>query len=364
MAGQQDDERHPPSLADAAMNDKTSDVHWGFRYYLARGAESAATVEAHARSDDLRRALYSSKEACETYSKKVPRSEFCVWRRDRPKIGVLSNCQGPEIARAIAAIADVSVYGLEVMLTKDASASSFLEMLDGCDFILSARMSDEWGLFGTNAMKARYGDRLVTYTPVYYLGLHPDITYIGKTLLRIPSPVGDYHSRIVLSHFLGDHPVQAALDQFSAEGFEKLNYRQIAVDSEREYHDRERLTDLKTAAWFFENFRTEPLLYSLNHPTPVLTQQIARTFIEHIGLEARKADANLTPSGLSSNIIWPVHGFWADALKLSYQSSDLFHTSMYAMDIEEFAWRSYEIYRRVDRTALVGDAAARGVHPV
>lgn len=364
MARKQDDEQQPAPNGHEAMNDKISDVHWGFRYYLARPVESTATVEAHTEFADLRQALYSSKEACETYSKKVPRSEFCMWRRNRPKIGILSNCQGPEIARAVASIADVSVYGLEVMLTKNASASKFLELLDGCDYILSARMSDEWDLFGTSAMKARYGSRLVTYTPVYYLGLHPDITYIGKTLLRIPSPVGDYHSRIILSHFLGDRPVEAALAQFSASGFANLNYLQIATGSEREYYDREQLSDLKTAKWFFENLHREPLLYSLNHPTPVLTQQIARTFLEHVGIECKSINANLTPSGLSSNIIWPIHSFWADALGLDYQSSDVFHTSMYAMDLEEFAWRSYEIYRRVDRATLAEDAAARGVYQV
>ena len=338
-------------------------VHWGFKYYLARSPELEA-IKHHTDLPDVRGTLFSSKEAKQHYSKKVPPGEFCMWRRGRPSVGVVSNCQGPEIARALASISDISVYGLEVMMTKNQDPSPYLQILDSCEFILAAQMGDDWGAFSASELRARYGNRVVFYTPVYYLGLHPDITYVGKTSLRIPSPVGDYHSRIILSHFLGNRSIEESLTHFCASGFEDFGYRKAAIASEQEYRNREQKTELKTADWFFQHIASEPLLYSLNHPTPKLTQEIAKIFLSKVKITAHDLDSALTPSGLSSNIVWPIHRFWANALGLRYHSSELFHTSMYAMDLEEFAWRSYEIYKRVDFDVLAGDAAARGVLPI
>ena len=139
------------------------DVVWAYQYYLEQPPKNEALVTQHAASADLTRLLYLSQERLEAGLSPHSREEFCVWRRDRPKIVVLSSCQGPALARAIAAMSDVSVYGGAIILTKKPGYSEqLMGLIETADHILIADFSLYWGEFSEQNLRARFGAKVST----------------------------------------------------------------------------------------------------------------------------------------------------------------------------------------------------------
>ena len=94
----------------------------------------------------------------------------------------------------------------------------------GIDHLLSQPMSDEFDDVSSKRLKAHYQSRFANYTNIYFSGLHPDLTYFGGFGQRVTSPLGDYHSRIILACFFQGRSVRECLAAFNGGVYEKLGY--------------------------------------------------------------------------------------------------------------------------------------------
>jgi hypothetical protein len=222
------------------------------------------------------------------------------------------------------------------------------------DAIVTATIGDDWGALSTRALVERFPGKVLTHTPIYYAGVHPDITYLGSTGRRLRSPLGDYHSRIVIASYLDGLDEERCAARFDGEGFEAMGYEALATTSADEYLARDRDVDVKFATTLLERLAARPQLLTLNHPNASAISALAARTCGALGQPMHAHCAALQPSVLDSDVIWPVHGFWADRLRLPYRTADVFWRGHYLIPLEEFVWRSYRGY------AAVGDAALRG----
>lgn len=353
--------RPAPSAGAAGLG--SLDVELAYRYHFGRPPENEAVVQhhmtAHAHDPaELRRALLESPEWSGVARNVTAANDaFCVWRPGQPKIIVLGNCQGPGIGRAIASLADFSVLGLDI-LNVSLDQPALLRLLAGADRLLAPVLSERFGPLHSERVRDHFGGRVRLYSLPYFRGIHPDTVYLGEWGNRIQSPLGDYHSAVVVRSFLDGLSSRECVDRFSA-GLTRLNPKAAFRRSAEELRRREAAVDIRIADWLLATIRRKPCLYTINHPTSDLFVGIAETFLAELGHRPTKTPGALLGNVLAGGVIWPVHAVIAQALGLRYATGDVFQSGSTILDLDEYVTRAYQLYDPIERGALQAAFAAR-----
>lgn len=334
------------------MRYSPSEVRWAFQYYLGRAPESEHAIDVHVNAKNIHSVIYLSKECTARKGVYYGADEFCCWRPGRPKVVVVSSCQAAALARMLAAMADVSVYACAIVKTQDAGIAAHLaEMIDDADFVISAPLTDRWGVFSQSSLKSKYPTKVLTYHRPFFEALHPDCTYLDG-LGGGRSPVGDYHSRIVVDSFIRGLSKEACLERFQRSSYEEMGFPGIADRAIKKLWEKDEVVDIKIADWVLDQMRDVELFYTINHPTPVFFQYIAKSFLLKVGLSFRDVSPSLVPTVLSAGPIWPIYRDWGDMLGVSFSTGDMFWNNNYAMSLEEFVTRAYCLYTAIGSDRL------------
>ena len=320
------------------------DVRWAYQYYLGRPPESDAAVAAHTKTADIRNLLYRAKERIALGLTTFRADEYCVWREGRPKIVVISSCQGPALARVIGALADVSVFACAVAKTRNAAlAHHVLRMMEAADHILIANLTSAWGQFSRANLKARFGDKVVVYHRPFFEAFHPDLAYGEPDGPK--SAVGDYHSRIVVDSFQRGLDEDRCAARFTADEYRRMGFEQIAAKAFEKLEKKDLDVDIGIADLVRDNMRRVPLFYTVNHPTSALSELMARRYLDHLGIRSAATQALLNPTELSYGAIWPVDAAWAGIMGLSWQTEAVWWHNNYMLPLREFVRRCYILYQ-------------------
>lgn len=350
---ERESEQAPPTRAD---------LDWAYAYYHAswpRASESPVSVQSRA---GLRNALFGADEATRAQGIPLGLGEFTCWKRSGRRIFVLGNCQAPEVARCLASMTEASVFGIEVMRAVEKSDPDFLfELMESSDVIVTASIGADWGRFATESLRNTFPKKVLSFTSVYYAGVHPDITYLGEYGERILSPLGDYHSKIVIASYLAGLSELACARKFTAAGFEEAGYLTVRDESIAEYLRRDRDVDIRWAEQFLQRVVDSPLLNTVNHPNPTAIGLLAHQIGHEISEPMQAADGIAVPTVLQSDVVWPVHEGWSVIAGLAYRTPPVFWRRHYMMTLDEFIWRSYRLYDQRGREALVRCTEGRGV---
>ena len=203
------------------------------------------------------------------------------------------------------------------------------------------------GMGFTESAKAKF-DRVVNFTNIYFTGLHPDATYIGGMGKRFLSPVGDYHSRITYLAYSKGLTIEACIQKFSSETYDKLGYYGQWDSSSIELINRDAKNDVKFAEEFLEITSKNLTLLTFNHPTSLVFNKLGNRLLNFIGLKEITLPIESQPNFLATNAFWPVY----DNLNLStridyktsfyFKSADSFGKNIYTLN--DFVRKSYENY--------------------
>jgi hypothetical protein len=349
-----------------------SDVTAAFQYYLGRYPEDDDAHDWHHRKsggqlDRLRDILGDTDEFrrnVETTVRSSPGTYFAP-RPNAPKICVLGNCQGPNIAIAIAALAaqPVSVCGLEIMDVGNRRAE-FERLISDADYVVACQVfNDIYKPVSASHIRTHIGKRVLEYSPVHFTGLHPDMLVLGSYGQRILSPLGDYNSRITLSAYLNGLNESQAADQFTQAVYERAHYFHEFEWSTNTILQREGALDedgIRIADWLLPTIREKPLLYTMNHPNSRVFERFAVQILDRIGIEHRPLPIELIPNTLSTAAIWPVDPIIAEANGTCYNTSHTYWANNVALPLDEFIWRSFRAYDQIESETL-SDAMGKRV---
>jgi hypothetical protein len=343
------------------------DSDWARSYYL--GTEFAAGINANGdhlapgSSAELRSAIYNSGEASQfrhTLARSYP-SSYISWAPNAPKICVLGNCQGPNIAKALTAVsrAPLSTCGLEIMAF-NSNKDAFFKAIDSADYVVACKTySADFEEISIDALRLRRPNCVLEYSPIYFEGLHPDIIYLGSRGNRVYSPIGDYNSRITLAGYLAGHGVKDTIDFFNEQTYADSSFFDVFAKSEQEFRRRESVLGPDSVLFsdlFFSKIRDVPLLYSVNHPTSELLIDIAKIILDRLGFRSVNVSPSLFSNTLSDNVIWPIPEEFTVHHGLRYRTNAAFSLNQSAINLEEFIWRSHQIYGAVSRDLLTACA--------
>lgn len=330
------------------------DTLWRYKYYLRRNPENDDVLMRVSSSSKF---MTSKELESATFVGPHRHQDFCIYRDGAPKVVILSSCQGPHMAKLLAAMAHVSVYAQELksIYSSDSNKHYFQMMMESADLIISAPLTNKWGVFEKDVLKAKYKDKIFFYNRPFFEAIHPDCFYPRFVGGSSASPVGDYHSRLVLSSYAKKLSPEDCVQSFNINTFVDMGYDKIQKDSFAKLLEKDKDVDLKIHDFVLENYQESPLFYTINHPTHIFNAYICKMIIKKLGVALVTDDTYLTHSSLLNNTVWPVHDFWADHLSLKYRNN-MFGRAGYTLDLEFFVRRSYANYARLPESCFANYA--------
>lgn len=224
------------------------------------------------------------------------------------------------------------------------------------DPVFSFHLSANLGRLETTALRARLGDRLHIFSNLYFSGLHPDITYLGRMGDRNVGYFGDYHSKLALFAFVTGRSEEDCLALFNGKTYELIGYFDAYEASANELLARDNVCDIKFGQQFLDMVRRGPCLYTINHPSGEVFVELANTLAARAGIPYVKFPPSFVQNHLSTNYIWPIYNEIAERHGLAYRVPQSFiHAqagSARSDDLESFVRGSYAGYATADRNAL------------
>jgi hypothetical protein len=216
------------------------------------------------------------------------------------EIAVVGNCQAHPIALCLMALApDIVarpiVANRTTEITEDLTAYDlvFTTLLD------DARLED---------VVPQLSGRVFQYPRVIYTAFAPDIVYAMSGGEKMKSPVGDYHSSLILYAWLHGLSARETKALFCTEVFERLSYREHEGLS-RALMLREGEAISFPMASLLEKWQASGcFMHSVNHPKLFVLADVARILAERSGISTqttRPEDYVVDP--LMSSCVWPVY---------------------------------------------------------
>lgn len=237
---------------------------------------------------------------------------------------VLSNCTHAGIRLGLinsGIFADVQSVPVFSRAAEDLSA-----LCDSCakfDYILTVHHGNEYGPISTDALRSRFGSKVVCFPTPFFSGLCPDMAYLksGTEISRANSVMGDYHSALILAEFkagLSGDQVVSRYDSGSA--FDSLDVKGIWTDNIAELKRRENSTELSISDFISEMIADGSVLnafLSFNHPTERVINHLVRSFIRAIGAQSHGTNfLSREEHDLYKDAYWPVHPAVSEILGL------------------------------------------------
>ncbi len=191
-------------------------------------------------------------------------------------------------------------------------------------------------------------DRVVSFTNIYFTGLHPDMTYFGGMGKRILSPLGDYHSKICLLAFKKGLSIDQCEKLFNDSTYRQLDFYTEWVASETELRKRDDHLDIKFADDFLQMTRLESTLYTFNHPLGIVFSRFLEKIYKHLDLTAPNFPHSYFYNYLATNAWWPIYPEINDfhqlknVMPVNFKAPDFLSRKFYSL--KEFISSSYRLY--------------------
>lgn len=338
-------------------------VRWAYRLIMGREPETDADLARTARAcesiGDVRAAFLASDEFREKTGIRVPvAGRFRSESEGAPRLCVIGNCQGPEIARHLACITGLPVTGRDVTHYSQAGRAAWLADCDEAELIVTIPLSNRFDGLQVSQLQARYPGRVRVMNAPFFEGLFPDVVFLGEMGRRLPGPM-DGHSKLTLRSYLRGDTVERCVLSFAPASLEQQGYFAAWQASKQELIRRDAEVDIPLGDVFFEHVRTVPLLLTVNHPTTVLYRMICKEICRTLGLEHRDIPLASMATAQAYWPVWPIFDALAEHHRLAYRTPQLFAREHEAWSLPHFVGRSFEFYHRLGREPLLAALRAK-----
>ena len=276
-----------------------------------------------------------------------------------PKVTVIANCHTGPLAQLLAfAGRGFAVDGIfiDTWHNPDSDcrqkANALVAETGPDDIIFTFNLSRDFGNLETNHLRSVLGPQLTTFTNIRFDGLHPDLSYFGPFGGRWPNILSEYHSKIVVHSFAAGRSVADCLAAFNGKTYERLGYYSVFDSSAAELRRRDATCDVQFAEAFLALIKEHYCLLTVNHPTSIVFDRLARMLCAHRSLSFLHFEPTLYPNPLVQTIIWPILNEVAEYHRLSYRTPQFFvgppmgyvTSNPRSVSLPEFVAASYEFY--------------------
>lgn len=281
------------------------------------------------------------------------------------RIVVISNCQTRTLVDSLGfVVRGSSVRGIHLQSAFE-RVDEALAAVRAADVVVSLPFDD--GPFAPENLR-RECPSVIALPAVNFAGFHPDITYLfddfGKTL---KSPLGDYHSAIVLGGYRAGLPADRICDLFNKLVYSRLGYLVALENAKAELVEEFARYDLEVSAPLERWIARGCFMHTVNHPKSFVLADLAKQAAQKAKLEVVEGVSydRFFPDLLTLASIYPV--FPEIAAAFGAEGDYLFKPAtrdpnedvrvLYGLD--EFVRLSVSMYEKMDRASWVVSARVR-----
>jgi GSCFA family/Polysaccharide biosynthesis enzyme WcbI len=280
------------------------------------------------------------------------------------EIAVVGTCQAYPLSLCLMAMApDVVAKPIVVNRTTEIT-----EDLTAYDLVFTTLLDDA----RLEDVVSQLSGRIFQYPRITYTGFTPDSVYATSGGEKMISPVGDYHSSLILYAWLHGLSARETKTLFCTEVFERLSFSEHQRASRalmlREGED----ISFPMASLLDKWEASGRFMHSVNHPRLFVMADIARMLAERSGLRTqatRPEDYIADP--LMSNCVWPVYpGLnpqWESFASYDFKGPGELTPAgrpVKVFSLEDFIDRSLEAYAPVSQESIysaIGNPAYQGL---
>ncbi len=214
-------------------------------------------------------------------------------------------------------------------------------------------LSDQFGPIATEELRSS-GRPVLSTTNFYFAGLHPDAIYLGGFQGRVISPLGDYHSKIIVASYLQGASVAECIRRFNGETYENAGYFSVFKQSADELLNRDSQIDVKSAEIFIERLRVAPTMMTVNHPVVDVIALQAAAIIQALNLSATPFPPSYMVNTLSESAWLPIYPEVREALRIEYETPMNFKrpNQLVPLSLGEYVAGSFDLYAQQHDTLL------------
>ena len=236
--------------------------------------------------------------------------------RKGPSIAIIGNCQARALAQAMRLLAPqspVRYLSMGTLKREHGQLDALARVLHGHDHVFSQAFPEGLIPGGGSARLKEIEPRLTLVPSIVFSAFHPDMVYAGAasdlaSLKLAPSPLGQYHSAIVLTaHRLGLDAARA-VGLFREEVFARLGYLDWWEPALRELTSAAEQAgfglDRELTRWA----RRGAFMHLMNHPKPFVVGDIAKRLLREAGIEPAPVEVeDYLADELVHDVIWPIY---------------------------------------------------------
>jgi len=240
------------------------------------------------------------------------------------KVGFLGNCQAQSLETWVRqAPEEIAVATFApVWLIEEADVEGVLARIEECDVLFAQRLSDDFNRpdLSTSRLKARFGDKVISWPNAYFDGYFPGISYRYTSDGKILGPLDEYHWDMIDESWRAGHDVSQCVERLTGEAvFER--YPQPVGESLLNLAEREVGLDTVISDYVATSLNSHRLFYSMNHPVNELLFEILHRLFGLIG--ERRRLASLSEFGFPLNkIILPVLPAIAQRFRINFDQGN------------------------------------------
>jgi len=267
------------------------------------------------------------------------------------RLSIISNCQKDSLATCIAALN----HGFQI-------DTHMIHELMADTQLLRSVLEDSAFVFAHLPLRSVVPADLahkVTYFPnIAFSAYHPDLTFArarkpGGDVETVFGPLHVYNSAIAVFGYREGIPLEEILTFYSPNAYARLGYFDQWEESRRQLLIEGEACGMPLGALIEKWSRGQAFMYSSNHPTLAVMEDIARELLQRIGMfYFQESKHELLTDPLKAQPIWPIYPEIAERLGLRGSTAFKVNDPHGALELRDFVRYSYESFANYDRKTL------------
>ncbi|GFZ77825.1 GSCFA domain-containing protein [Sphingobium fuliginis] len=267
------------------------------------------------------------------------------------RLSIIANCQKDSLATCIAALNhgfEIDHYMIHEVM---ANPTQLRAILENSAFIFSH-------LQLRSMVPAELAHKVTYFPNITFSAYHPDLTFVrgrnlGGDIETLLGPLYIYNSALAVFGYREGIPLDEIVTFYNADVYARLGYFDQWQDSRRQLLSEGDACQMPLGGLLEKWSRGKAFMYSSNHPTLAVMEDIARELLQRVGMfyfAESKHEYLVDP--LKAQPIWPIYPEIAERLGLRGSTAFKINDPHGTLELRDFVRASYDTFANYDRETL------------
>lgn len=217
-------------------------------------------------------------------------------------VTVIGNCQVQGFSSSISAMLPAAnVYAINIGLKKE--IQEIQPHIESSEIIFIQPNS----VNELNKYKINANTKIVLFPNVTFSAFHPDIAYFMHNGAVVQSPIGAYHSSLILYGWKNNWSAEETRSLFCSKIYQHLGFFSHLEPAREALRKEGDACEIPIHDWVERWLQRGCFMYSINHPKLFVLADIAEAALKKTGFNVVRYAAEFVYDNLQNTTVWPVY---------------------------------------------------------